>query len=357
MTDTFAFARVSAFAALCAVAHWLVPVPASAQVSDRIQLSLDASEVEAVLTIVARRHAGERIGEPDWQRLFDSQPYRRLKRREADVQRSFTDETFQQFVLSDHLQARAPDLRRTLDEWRSRDLQASARRVLRYLPPDARIHATVYPVIKPHTNSFVYDVRGDPAIFLFLDPEQSSAKFENTVAHELHHIGFASMAPQSDSIDTHLSGSVRVAVEWMSAFGEGFAMLAAAGGPDTHPHAVSPAEERARWDREMANFNQHLRELERFFVDVIEGRLGTQEEIRQGGLSFFGIQGPWYTVGYRMAVMVERRYGRETLIACMVDPPQLLARYNTAAAELNSKRRERLALWSPILLQQVGVSR
>jgi hypothetical protein len=43
---------------------------------------------------------------------------------------------------------------------------------------------------KPQIHSFVYDVRGDPAIFLYLDPEQPPAQFENTVAHELHHIGF-----------------------------------------------------------------------------------------------------------------------------------------------------------------------
>lgn len=354
MIDVFKAGRILRFAISCVLTLSLLPSPASAQAGERVELRLDTSEAEAVLRIVVKRQAGQVISDSDWQRLFDSEPYRRLKQREAEMQRSFTDEAFRELVLSDDLKRRAAEMQRSLDEWRARDLQAGARRVLAYLPPEARIRATVYPVIKPQTNSFVYDVRGNPAIFLYLDPEQTPAKFENTVAHELHHIGFASVSNQSDSISSQLSGGARSAVEWMGAFGEGFAMLAAAGGPDAHPHAVSPAEERARWDRDMANFNQDLRKLEELFLDIIEGRLTNENEMRQRGLSFFGVQGPWYTVGYRMAVVVERRYGRDALIACMVDPRQLLARYNAAAAELSSQGGEPLTLWSPRLLEKIG---
>jgi hypothetical protein len=106
----------------------------------------------------------------------------------------------------------------------------------------------------------------------------------------------------------------------------------------------------------MSNFNQDLRDVERFFLDIIEGRLTAPDEVRQRGFSFFGVQGPWYTVGYRMAVVVERRYGRDTLIACMVDPRRLLASYNAAAAESNAQGGEPLALWSPGLLRQIGVA-
>lgn len=324
------------------------------QADDRVQLRFDTSQAEAVLAILAKRQTGRAITQSDWQAVFVTEPYQRLKQREAELQRSFTDSAFQRFVLSDDLGRRGPKLRLTLDQWKSRDLEASARRVLSYLPSQARIRAAVYPVIKPQTNSFVYDPSGNAAIFLYLDPEQSAAKFENTVAHELHHIGFANISQLSDSVRTDLSGNARTAVEWMGAFGEGFAMLAAAGGPDTHPHVVSPAAERARWDHDMANFSQDLRKLEEFFLDVINGRLPTEAEVRERAFSFFGDQGPWYTVGYRMAVIVERRYGRATLIACMVDPRQLLARYNAAAAELNAKGDEPLALWSPRLLQQIG---
>ena len=329
------------------------PAPAGAQADGRVQLRLDSSQAEAVLAIVAMRQAGKPVPDSAWRRLFGSEPYRRLAQREIAMNRPFTEQAFRDFVLSDDLGARAATLRQTLNEWSSRDLLASARRVLAYLPPEARIRAVVYPVLKPQANSFVYDLRGDPAIFLSLDPRKSSAEFENMVAHELHHIGFAGASPP-DSSASRSSGRIRSVLEWMGAFGEGFAMLAAAGGPDTHPHANSPAEDRDRWDRDMAAFNQDLGRLEAFFLDLLEGRLATQEEVRQRGLSFFGVQGPWYTVGYRMAVIIERRYGRAALIAAMTDPPRLLARYNTAAAELNVAGTPPLALWSPRLLGEIS---
>lgn len=324
------------------------------QADQRVQLRVDTSEAEAVLAVVGKRSAGHSISESDWQELFATEPYRRLKQREADLDRSFSDEEFQQFVLSDALAGRAESLRQTLHAWQARDLKPSARRVLDYLPPQAHINATVYPVIKPRMNSFVYDAGGDAGIFLYLDPEDSAEKFENTVAHELHHVGFASVAGQWEAILADLPVTSRRAVEWMGAFGEGFAMLAAAGGPDTHPHAVSPVEDRFRWDRDMTNFNRDVHTLENFFLDVVEGRLTTEADVRESAMSFFGEQGPWYTVGYRMAVIVERRYGRATLIACMMDPRLLLERYNAAATESNSQGGEPLVLWSARLLQQIG---
>jgi hypothetical protein len=179
-------------------------------------------------------------------------------------------------------------------------------------------------------------------------------KFENTVAHELHHVGYGSVAEELESIIAALPPKIRPAVEWMGAFGEGLAMLAAAGDPETHPHAVSPAEERARWDRDMTNVNQDLRKLEEFFLDIVDGHLTAEEDVRPRAFSFFGEQGPWYTVGYKMGVIVERHYGRATLVACMLDPRLLLAHYNAAASELNAQGGERLALWSLRLLERIS---
>jgi Putative zinc dependent peptidase (DUF5700) len=338
----------------CLLALSTLAVPASDRIDERIELRVDTSEAEAVLLILGKHESGQTIDETDWHRLFDSEPYRRLKARERAMQRSFTEDDFRQFVLSAEMRGRAAELRRTLDAWKMQDLRASAHRVLFYLPSEARFRATIYPVIKPQTNSFVFDVQGDPAIFLYLDPEQSPAKFENTVAHELHHIGFASV-PTSNPGAGEGSDGVEDAVEWMGAFGEGFAMLAAAGGLDTHPHAVSPPGERARWDRDMTAFNEQLASLEDFFMDIIEGRLATDDEIRERGFSFFGVQGPWYTVGYRMAAIIERRYGRPELIECMADPRRMIARYNSAAAEMNAAGgSEEFALWSPRLLEALG---
>jgi Putative zinc dependent peptidase (DUF5700) len=325
-----------------------------APAGSRIQLTLNTDEAEAVLSILDKGNSHQPITDSDWQHLFSTEPYIRLKKREASMRRDFTDDDFKKFVLSPELLAKAATLRHTLDDWRKADLQASASRVLAYLPEQATIRAKVFPVIKPKTNSFVFETDTDPAIFLYLDPAESSAKFENTVAHELHHIGFSSVAPLVDQKTQNLPPNVKTAVEWMGAFGEGFAMLAAAGGPDVHPHAVSSPEERTRWDQDMANFNQDLATLQQFFLDIINQKFKSSDEINEKASTFFGVQGPWYTVGYKMAVIVENRYGRATLIDCMVDPRELLSRYNAAAAELNQHQTNQLALWSPALLSALN---
>jgi hypothetical protein len=340
-------------AALAALCHSAVAEEAPAGRSERIQLKVDTSEAEAVLAVLDAKKSGANVGEQAWQRIFSSEPYVRLKKREASLHREFTDDDFKKFVLSDDLGKRAPALRRTLDAWGKVDLVEAARRVLPYLPEDAVVRAKVYLVIKPQPNSFVFEVSTDPAIFLYLDPEVTAAKFANTVAHELHHIGYSSVKPAKSGLE-NLSPGARTAVEWMGAFGEGFAMLAAAGSPDVHPHAVSPEKERARWDHDMESFDKDLKILEKFFLDVVEGTLKTEAEINERAFSFFGTQGPWYTVGYKMAFAIEKREGRAKLIECMSDPRQLLAAYNRIAAELNAKEKTPLALWSNELLSRIG---
>lgn len=321
----------------------------------RIQLKLNTDEADAVLAILEKREAGAAVADADWDHLFATEPYIRLKKREAGMHRDFTDDDFKKFVLSADLTPKASALRHALDSWRRADLVASAERVLAYLPDQAHIHAKVFPVIKPVTNSFVFESTTDPAIFLYLDPEESAAKFENTVAHELHHIGYASVESLADEKQKDLPPSVKPAVEWMGAFGEGFAMLAAAGGPDKDPHAASSPEEHARWEHDLTNFNQDLNTLQVFFLDVIDERLAEKDKIDQQAYSFFGVQGPWYTVGYKMSVVIEKRYGRKRLIECMLDPRELLASYNRAATEVNASAKDKLALWSPELMQKIGL--
>ena len=328
--------------------------PLQSSASDRIQLKLNTSEADAVLTMLDKRASGAPVTDADWQRLFTTEPYIRLRKREASMHRDFSDDDFKKFVSTPELAAKAGALRQTLDAWKRTDLVSSAQRVLAYLPDEAQIRAKVFPVIKPNANSFVFETSTDPTIFLYLNPEKSAADFENTVAHELHHIGYSSIDSITEAKLKTVPPKAKPAVEWMGAFGEGFAMLAAAGGPDIDPHATSSPKEHARWDHDLANFNQDLVSLQEFFLDVIEGKLAGKEEIDEKGYRFFGdAQGAWYTVGYKMAVIIEKRFGRKVLIGSMLDPRELLTRYNQAAQELN-RGGEKLALWSPELLQKIG---
>lgn len=319
-----------------------------------VDVRLVTDEAEAVLAILSKRKAKEPITEADWQRVFQSEGYIRLKQRETSMKRSFEDADFRTFILSDQLAERAQALEETLARWKRADVTGAARLALAYLPRAAHIRAKIYPVIKPRENSFVFDVKNDPAIFLYLDPTVSGEKFENTLAHELHHIGYGSSCPSKQSSDeiAKLPPKVQTVLTWIGAFGEGLAMLAAAGGPDIHPHAVSKTDERARWDRDVANFNDDLKKVEKFFVDVLENRL-TDDEIQKTAYSFFGIQGPWYTIGWKMSVLIEKTFGRTKLIECICDQRKLLSTYNKAAATHNRKSREPLALWSASIINAI----
>ena len=325
----------------------LILLFAFGSVSAQVNVRLVTDEAEAVLNVLAKRKANQEIADADWQRIFQSEGYVRLKKRETSMQRSFEDPDFKTFVLSDELARRAPALEETLARWKTADITGAARLALAYLPKDAQIRAKIYPVIKPRENSFVFDVSNDPAIFLYLDPAKSREQFENTLAHELHHIGYGSTCPLKSASDEikKLPMSSQIALKWVGAFGEGFAMLAAAGGPDVHPHAVSPADDRARWDKDVANFDADLKKVEAFFLDIIGGKL-TEDQIQKTAFSFFGIQGPWYTVGWKMSVVIEKTFGRAKLIECFCDQRKLLATYNEAAARHNRISTKPIALWS-----------
>ena len=316
---------VAALATVIALHAQPTTVPTTVQVI--------ADQAEAILSILSRRASGTPIAEQDWQRLFTSDGYVRLKARELAMKRPLDEETFRKFVLTSAIVERTSLLQHTLDRWRRSDLSTAVAMARAYLPPAATIKAKVYPVIKPSTNSFVFDVRSDPAIFLYVDPAVSETKFLNTVAHELHHIGYGGSCPDLKTT-TAISGQperVQAVLNWIGAFGEGFAMLAAAGGPEVHPHATSGMEERAAWDRSIEQYSKDRQQIEAFFLDVLSGRLAG-EAVQKTAFSFFGTQGPWYTVGWRMAVTIERRFGRERLVDAFCDPRKLLRVYNDALA-------------------------
>lgn len=301
-----------------------------------VDVRLVTDQAEAVLKILAKRRANQTITDADWRRVFQSEGYVRLKERETSMKFAFEDADFQTFVLSDKLAEQAQRLEETLDRWKRADTASAARLALAYLPKKARIKAKIYPVIKPQDNSFVFDVKADAAIFLYLDPAVSREKFENTLSHELHHIGYVSSCPSKRAADesSRLPQKAQTVITWIGAFGEGFAMLAAAGGADIHPHTASSPEERARWDKDIANFNRDLKTVETFFLDVLENRL-TEDEIPNTAFSFYGVQGPWYTVGWKMSVIIEKTFGRAKLIECICDQRKLLPTYNSAVAKYN----------------------
>ena len=318
---------------------------------------LDLDEADAALALI---RAGGAASDSLWERLTASAGYRRLAERERSFGRPFTDSAFRAFLTSDTLVARAAALEQSVARWRTFDASEAAARAAAYLPAGVRLHATLYPVIKPRTNSFVFDLAGDPAIFVYVDPAVSAAALANTMAHELHHVGVAlacrAAGAARESALARLRGddSLRAAgahraATWAGAFAEGLAMLAAAGGPGVHPHAASADSARVRWDRDLADAPADVERLTAFFDAVLDGRLADPDEVARAAAEFYGVQGPWYTVGYLMAHTVETTFGRPRLLGLVCDPTALMAAYNEAAR--GSGRS--LPLWPDALLGEL----
>ncbi len=297
-----------------------------------IRLRLVPDEAQAVLDILARRASGAQPDEPQWRALFASEGYRRLADRERSFKRPFDDATFRAFVLQPDLLAKRDSLSGTLAAWSSADVTVCGKRALAYLPAGSHLRASVYPEIKPRTNSFVFDLEHDPGIFLYLDPAISAADFTYTVAHELHHVGFAQNCPTPDvrAQIERLPPPLKLFQRWLGGFGEGFAVLAGLGGPAADPATGIEGDAQPEWRDEAATFASRMNALTAFFRGILGGKL-VDDAATQAGMAFFGNQGAWYTVGWRMAVTIERRFGRPRLIECIADNRLFLATYNDAA--------------------------
>jgi len=327
---------------------------AAAQASPSVQLVMDTSEAEQALRILDKQAAHQTVIPSDWQALFATVPYQWLKERQKAMGRPFTDETFKHFLLQPETLGKRAEWHETLVSIEKANMTALGTGVLSWLPPGATIKARVFPEIKPQHNSFVWAKPGEsPAIFLYLE-KQSQDKFENTVAHESHHIGLASLGKQQDAIQAGLPPNIKMAMNWMSAFGEGEAMLAAAGSSDRHPHWEDDGLARARWDGDMMHFNTDLQAIQLLLMDILNGKLTSDAEIQRRAAPFWGdVQGAWYTVGYEMAVLIEKQYGRSAFNECLLDPRKLLVMYNEIAQQANAKGAT-LATWSPELIARLN---
>jgi hypothetical protein len=157
------------------IAASLFACSALAQPSNRVSLTLDSSEAEAVLAVLDKRARHERVTDGDWQKLFTTAPYRRLKPHDSSMPQPFTDQEFMNFVST--LDASREPLRKSLQQWQSLDLRSVAQRPLAYLPAQATLRAGGSFVFEPYTAA--------PAIFLYVDPKKRTrAQMENTLAHE-----------------------------------------------------------------------------------------------------------------------------------------------------------------------------
>ncbi len=316
-----------------------------------VHVSVVTDQADAVMRVLEARADGDSVPEEAWQAILASEGYRRVMEREAaidsqlGIDRGYTDDAFRQWIESDTALTDLADRGPALAIWYRVDGGAAGRRALAYLPDTAVLRATVYPIIRKQSNSFVWDLSGDPAIFMYVESGATRAEIEDILAHELHHVGLEGSCSRTSDPDRERQQLVD---QWLTGFGEGLAVLAAAGSPDGPTHAPSDQEGRAAWKEGMERLEPDMRRLESFFLDIASGSVQGQEMQRRG-MAFVNApdapQGAFYTVGWHMAATVERLLGRDTLLGVVCDPVGLILLYNRAAGEAGSSEPS-APLWS-----------
>src|SRR5918992_217302 len=179
----FLFQAIFATAAFCDTA------------SPNLQVRIVLDEAEAVLAILDERATTGSVKPESWERLWKSEGFVRLKKRQESFGGKEIEKGFQEFLVSEEALARRSDLRAAVMAWKSLDVTAAARRAAAYLPGELPLRAAIYPVIKKAENSFVFELTTNPAIFMYVDTKVDPAKLENTLAHELHHVGISGCPP------------------------------------------------------------------------------------------------------------------------------------------------------------------
>ena len=157
---------------------WMAIVPGAAFPAGKgpagVQVRIRLDEAEAALAILRERRETGSVKPESWDRLWRSQGFARLKRRQESFGAKEVEKGFRDFLTSDETLARLEALRAAVETWKRLDVSAAARRAAAYLPTGLRLRATLYPVIKKSDNSFVFEVATDPAIFFYVDPGEQA---------------------------------------------------------------------------------------------------------------------------------------------------------------------------------------
>jgi hypothetical protein len=325
---------------------------------DRLDLTLSPDQARITLEILGSRAAEQAVPDSLWAHLFGTEGHRRVMERERGMDahfgqdRGITEAAFRKWAESEAALDSLAERHATLDAWLQVDLVAAGRLALAYLPDHARLRGTIYPLVREQRNSFIWDAgAANPAIFMAVEPGVGLAALEHILAHELHHIGAAGAC--AGSAASSGSPEAQQALRWMGGFGEGLAVLAAAGGVGRPTHPYDSPEGRRAWAVRLDSLQEDMAELGAFFTAILAGQL-TGEEAGQRGFEFISRpgapQGAFYSVGWHMASAVERAFGREAVVSAVCDPASLLIRYQEAAA---SRPGDRMPTWSSALMEQI----
>jgi len=317
-----------------------------------VGIFFEYDEVEASLTLLEKGF-DQTLQTGDWIRLFETRGYRLLKKRELNMGNAFNDEDFQIFIKSLINTKTVGSYQLTFERFQAIDLNGIQQKVMAYLPKHATFNTTIIPIIKSQKNSFVHQMEGESCLFIYLAPACLKAKLENTLIHELHHIGLDSVYDPSKY--SGLETKTQKLIEWTNAFGEGFAMLAAAGGPQNHPVPFDEQNRRV-WNENSRHVEIDFEKIQCFLIHILEGQFEDEQALIAKGMELMmnnGGQGSWYTVGWKISIIIEEIFGRQTLIDCMEDLRKLYIHYNKGVKVYNSKYGLSLPSWHDKIINRV----
>ncbi len=315
-----------------------------------MSLNLITDEVEILIEILKRKVNNKPINKEQWDELFNSIGFKMLARRETEMNEGIDKSEFKDFVMNKIASYRYISYKKSLEKLKSMNSGEIIKSTKNYLPDNTKLDTDIIPVIKPQKNSFIHKINDELVLFLYLEPDILKEKMENKLIHELHHIGFDYVYQNSDY--SYLSKQAQKVIEWTNAFGEGFAMLAAAKGLENHPNKFDE-DLKSKWDKNMENYNKDFHKIQNFLLNILEGHFADDQKLYNRGFQLMtnnGGQGSWYTVGYQIAIIIEREAGHDVLIDCMKDLTKIYFQYNNLVEIYNKKRNEDLPKWNDKIL-------
>ena len=101
---------------------------------------------------------------------------------------------------------------------------------------------------------------------------------------------------------------------------------------------------RETWAWNMSQVAGHFEVIDALIQDVASGRVTSPDSVMARAVTFFGDQGPWYTVGWVMGSTIEKALGRDQLVTRLCDPAALIRVYQKIIAERDQSGPK----WSPV---------
>jgi hypothetical protein len=204
--------------------------------------------------------------------------------------------------------------------WQER---ASAR-ALRWLPEDASLAAEVYFLLDGASGGYVLDTRIGMDL---LQPNGRIDQLEGVIAHELHHVGFASLAPAPGE-----TGSASPEAGLAGLFlGEGSATALVYGQPRPGDEGYGEWEEH---ERQMPGYFAMTRQ----YLKRVAGGEVAAEQFEQDVPAMY-LRGRWgvgYAIGAVMVRTVLSALGKDALLACMRRPETFIETYRRAVSSLRA---------------------